>query len=95
MPDFMGFRTKRRDLLIFNATLSLLPPDKPAYRNLAREPNWPNPHIPMIPLLGRNPAYCCAAPLQVAIWKYALCRPEVNYFRVCRDSGRDKESLDL
>ena len=30
MPDFMGFRTKRRDLLIFNATLSLLPPDKPA-----------------------------------------------------------------
>jgi len=30
MPDFVGFRTKRRDLLIFTATLSLPPPDKSA-----------------------------------------------------------------
>jgi hypothetical protein len=35
MPDFIGFRTKRYDIVIFNATLSLPRPDKSAYQNVA------------------------------------------------------------
>jgi len=42
MPDFVGFKTKRCDRVIFNATLSLPPPGKSAdqkvpYRRLASE----------------------------------------------------------